>query len=248
MTNQAQRKINVVTTEAMMDSAVYRAMKNVGSAKLQTALDAIKEAAEQRTAFEAQRERIIDGLPQVGQSPDIKHVQALVGNEAFARFVVAQKVDVLNYLHPAHKGQKTGNETSNLKAYAKVRQVAELLWSGTTDLENVVKVFTVCAYRSAVMRGPVIERDFAETFLSSVEFRTIKEGSADLWSAIDEVRAKHMTTGAQTQASQMIRTLVAVGAAEDVRDGRRKNVRVDPTNRVLLGVMRRFGQTIDAEA
>lgn len=235
------RKIVIVNTEAMMESALFRSMRNVGSAKLDAMKSALAEASAKRTEFEAQRERMIDGVPQVGQSPDIKHVHALASSEAFARFAVAQKIDPLNYLFPQHKGSKTQTETSNLKAYRKARQVAETIWSGSSDLENVVKVATVCMFKVASSRGEVIERDFAECFLSSIEFRTISEASPELWSAIDDVRAKHMTTGAQTQTSQMIRTLVALGAAEDVRNGRAKDVRVNPEDRVVQALMRRFG-------
>lgn len=245
---QVARKIVVVNTDAMLNDKLFRSMKFAPKSKVTAMLESIEAVAVERRNFEATvQRRSADGSLYVGQSNDIKHVEALRGNEAVARMFVALKVDPRSYIFPQSQPTgKSSTETSNLKAYKKAREVAELIWTGASTIENVCKVFSVCAFRAVTMSGAdVLKRQFAETFLSSVEFRTIREASEDLWNAIDEVRAKHMTTGAQTQASQMIRTLVALRSAEDVRDGREKNVRVHADGLVLQALMRRFGQVTD---
>lgn len=242
-TQVAKRRVVVVNRESMEQDALFSAMSKVSAKREADMIASINAICDEREAFEANRERrALDGSVSVGQSNDIRHVRALKDNPSYARLLVALKADPREIIFPQSRdGGKTSSQTSNLKAYRKQRQVAETIYCGSSDLENVVKVFTVCMYRAATMRNEVIERDFAETFLSSVEFRTIAQASEDLWSAIDEVRASHMSTGAQTQASQMIRTLVALKSAEDVRNGRSKDVKAHTDGLVMQALMRRFG-------
>lgn len=243
---QAQ-KIIVVTEASMEQSKLYNSMKFAPKSKLAALQASINEACDARETFESKVERrLADGSFVFGQSADIKHVQALKDNDAVTRLFYALKVDPARYVTPMLQvGGKSSNETSNLKAYKKTREIAELVWSGHSTIENVVKVFTVCAFKCAEGGVDVLKRDFAENFLSSREFRSINQGSADLWSAIDDIRAKHMTSGAQTQASQAIRTLVALHGAEDVRDGRAKNTRILSGSPLMQALMRRFGQVTD---
>jgi hypothetical protein len=246
--SQAQRKIQVVTTEKMMNDKLFRAMHFAPKSKIAQIAELLQQVSQERTEFEAHRERkLSDGSVIVGQSNDIKHVHNLAASDAVARLLYALKVDVRAYLYPQScEGGKTSSQTSNLKAYKKTLEIAETIFHGTSSLENVVKVFTVCAYRATVNFGQeVIKRDYSESFLNSYEFRSISQGTAELWNAIDDVRAKHMSTGAATQASQMIRTLVALKSAVDVQDGRSKNTAIDPQGLVINALMSRFGQ-IDA--
>lgn len=243
-----QRKIVVVNHEAMMQDKLYRSMKLAPKVKIAAMQSAIDTLVMEREAYEDARERIVDGVLTVAGSPDIKHVQALAKSEAFVRLLVALKVDPRSYIYPqSNDGGKTDVETSNLKAYKKAREVAEVIWSGASKLENVAKVFTVCAYRATQHGVDVLDRAFSTQFLRSSEFRTISSASEDLWNAIDEVRARSLSSdgGAQTQASQMIRTLVALKSATDVREGRAKHTRIHADGRVLNALMRRFGQVTD---
>lgn len=248
MTN---RKLIVVNTDAMMNDAMFRSMRSVAATKLEAMKAAINAVCDEREEYEAKRERKLgDGSVVIQQSNDIVHVQALKNNDAVARMFISLKIDPRAYIFPQSKeGGKTSTETSNLKAYRKARQVAEVIWTGSSDLENVAKVFTVCAWKAVQtdsVKDNVLRRDYAECFLNSPEFRSIREGAQDLFDAIDDIRARQMTGGgAKTQASQMIRTLVALGSAEDVKDGRAKNVRVDPNGRVMQALMRRLGQVTD---
>lgn len=237
-----QRKINIVTQADMEKSVLFADMNKVSAKRLATALAAIEAVCEERKTYEATRERIKDGILQVAQSPDIKFVEALRGNEAFARMVLALRIDPRSYIHPAsQEGGKTSSETSNLKAYNKARQVAEVIWSGASDLETVAKVFTVCAYHFANNGRELMTREHVEVFLSNRSLDSIDEGTRELFDAIDDVRAKQMSGGAETQAGQMVRTLVALKSAHDVRDGRKKNVKIEAQGLVMQALMTRFG-------
>lgn len=239
-----QRKINIVTQADMQNAVLFADMDKVSAKRLKATMDAIETVAKEREAYEAQRERIKDGVLQVAQSDDIIHVQALIGNEAFARMVCALKIDPRSYLFPqSQPSGKSSSETSNLKSYRKVRQIAEVIWSGSSDLENVAKVVTVCAHHFAVNGKDILTRDDLHAFLSSHSLDQIDEGTRELFDAVDDVRAKHMAGGgADTQAGQMVRTLVALKSAEDVRDGRKKHVRINPQGLVMQALMTRFGR------
>jgi hypothetical protein len=243
----AQRKIQVVDTAAMLQDGLFRSMRSAPRSKLAAMQAAIAEVVSARTTFESKLERrAADGSYFTGQSNDIKHLQALQDNDSVTRLFVALKVDPVSYLFPQSQDHgKSSSETSNLKAYKKAREVAELIWTGVSKIENVCKVFTVCAFKSTEFGVDTLGREFAETFLSSRELRSVTQGSADLFDAIDEVKAKHMTTGAQTQTSQMVRTLVALKSAKDVRNGRSKDTWIDHDGRVMQALMRRFGVVTD---
>jgi hypothetical protein len=234
----------IIIREADMQSApLYAAMTAVTPQRLGKVSKAISAIVAERTAYEANRERMIDGALTVGQSPDIKHLQALDGHDAFARMVIALNIDARSFLFPqSQESGKSSAETSNLKALRKVRQIADVIASGVSDLENVARVFTVCAYRFASKGNEVLTREYCENFLTSRELAELDTGTAELWSAVEDVRAKHMSTGAQTQSGQMVRTLVALKSAEDVRDGRAKNVRIHADGLVMQALMTRFGQ------
>lgn len=241
----AQRKIQVVSHTAMMNDALYSAMHKAPKSKVAAMMEQINKVCDDRETFEATVERTLaNGEKVQGQSADIKHVQALKDHDAVARMFIALRIDPVSYIFPQSKeGGKSSSETSNLKAYRKARQVAEVIYNGSSKLENVCKVFAVCAYRATVTFGQeVLKREYAENFMTRAEFRSIAQGTEDLWSAIDDIRAKHMSTGAQTQASQMIRTLVALGSAVDVMDGRSKNVAIRPDGLVINALMQRLGQ------
>lgn len=248
------QKIVVVTTEQMMQDSLFRAMKTASKEKVATMQASIATVCAEREAYEALRERRLgDGSIVVGQSNDIRHVQALATSEPFARFCVALKVDPRAYIFPQSKeGGKTSSETSNLKAYKKARELAEVIYGTSSTLENVAKVFAVCAWKAvqtSTCKDNILPRNYAECFLNSPEFRSIREGAQELFDAIEDIRAKQMTGGgAKTQASQMIRTLVAFNAATDIRNGKSKDVRIDPNNRVITSLMRRLGQITEPQA
>lgn len=248
MSNTVQKKIVVVNTEKMMKNGLFMRMMTAKTEKLESVKARIQAVCAERTALEAQKERVIDGVKTVGQSPDIKHVEALASSDAFARLALALDLNVERYINPK---DKTSSETSSLKAYKKALEIADTIYTGQSKLENVVKVFTVCAFKSTVeFNREVLPRDYAENFFSSSEYRSINQGSEDFMRAMEELdayRAHHMTGGKQTQTSQMIRTLVALGSASDVREGRSKNVAINPDGQVIKALMHRFGVNVNIQ-
>lgn len=243
----ATRKIVVVSEASMDRDPLVNRARRIPVSKLTAYRDSFADAVQGRVAFESKVERRrADGSFYIGQSADIRHLEALAASDAAMRVLCALKVDPVSYAFPqSQEGGKSSSETSNLKSYKKTRELCETVYIGSATVENVAKVFAVCAHKATLAGHAVLKRDFAETFLSSRELRSIAQGSADLWNALDEIRAKHMTTGAQTQASQMIRTLVALKSATDVRDGRSKDVAINPDGLIINALMRRLGQVTD---
>lgn len=240
-TMSAYRRVTVVSSAQMEDTALFQA--SVSPRKQNLMMRAVERVCSQRIDYEAQKERMIGGVLQVGQSPDIRFVEALIGNESYARLLVAIGANPRELIHPdSVEGGKQSDQTSNLKSYNKQRQIAETIFTGNSDLEGVARVFAVCAYRFATSGRTILTREWCENFLSSREFASIDVGTADLWSNIDDIRAKQMTGGAATQSGQMVRTLVALKSATDVREGRAKNVQVNPEGLVMQALMTRLGQ------
>lgn len=248
-----QRQIIVVSTADMLSAPLYASMVNADAPETVNKFRSFKGRATkllaEREDFESKQERKrADGSVFVGQSNDFRHLREYIESDAALRMLFALGADLRSVIFPqSQTGGKSSSETSNLKSYKKAREIAECIYTGSGSLENVSKVSTVCAALAMRSGMDVLKRDFVECFLSS-RLHSIAQGSADLWTAIDEVRAVHMTTGAQTQASQMIRQLVALKSAEDVREGREKNVRIKRDGLVFNALLKRLGQETFADA
>ena len=242
-------KINLVTvseSDMLNKSELAAEMYMQSPQQVGKTIKAINAIADERIDFDSKQERVRDGKLQIIESKDIANVRALKDNEAYARFVYALRLDPRSCLFPqSQDGGKSNAETSSLKSYKKVRQIANLIFRNDEEvgLENVAKVFAVCAYRFAKTGQTVLTREWCEKFLCSREFSSIDTGTADLIASIEDVRATQMTGGgAATQSGQMIRQFVAFGSARDVFDGRLKNVDIDPNGLVLQAMMVRLGQ------
>lgn len=237
------RNVVIVREADMSASELYTDMVGVSDRRLKNALAAIESVVNERAEYEANRERKIGGIITVGQSPDIRHAEALINNEAFARMVLALKIDLRSYIFPqSQENGKSDSETSNLKSYRKVRQIAETVLHGSSDLEGVARVFSVCVFHFARNGNGLLNREYCKAFLSSREFANLDTGTAQLFADVDDIRAKQMSGGAETQSGQMVRSLVALKSATDVRDGRNKNVAIDQDGKVLRALMVRLGQ------
>jgi hypothetical protein len=245
----SNKKIIIVTNADMEKTVLGAAIAAVTPQRLGKVAKSASAIIAERVDYEANRERMIDGVLTIGQSPDIKHLQALDGNEAFLRMSLALNLDLRTYLFPQSlDGGKTSEMTSNLKALRKVRQIAETIASGVSDLEKVARVFSVCAYRFADAGNDTLTREYCKAFLSSYELQSLDAATAQIWSDIDDIRAKEMSGGAETQSGQMVRSLVALGGAVDVRDGREKHVRILHKSPVMEALAMRFGLLTDATA
>jgi hypothetical protein len=246
MSNQAQRSIVIVNTEAMMNDQLFRSMKFAAKSKVEAMVSSVNSMVEERIAFEMTVERKgSDGRIYSGVCPDALALRSLKNHDAVACMLVALKVDPRAYLYPqSQDGGKQSDQTSNLKSMKKAREIAETIWSPVvaSPLEKVVKVWTVCAHYCATHGRDVLPRNESELFLNASRIRS---GSSEIFDAIDAYRAKEMSTGAATQTSQMVRQLVALKSATDVREGRAKHTRINPEGLVISALMRRFGILTD---
>lgn len=244
-----QRNVVIVRSVDMMETALYSRMVNATSdANRESFANYTQHAsriAKEREDFEAKQPRTVDGhfYADGAQSKDIAHLRNLASDDAALRMLYALNVNLRSYFHPqSQSGGKTSSETSNLKAYKKVLEAARCIYSGQTGMEDVLKVAIVCAAQAMQHGKEVFTRDFFEDFLHSSGH--IKSGSSDIFDAIDEYRDRSVATksGASTQSSQIIRSLVALQCAEDVKEGRLKNVRINPNGLVFNALLKRFGQ------
>lgn len=250
---KTSRKLVIVNTEKMMEDKLFRSMSVFNTAqksKVEDKLSEMHDWFEKRAEFESKQTRNIGGVPVTCQSADIKYLDTLSQSRSFALLALALKLDIQSYFFPQSKaGGKSDEETSNLKAYKKALEIADVIWSGSSTLENVVKVNTVCCYLVTKAGAEVINRRMVEDFFSSREFASIQSGSADFLAAMEEcdaLKAKHMSGGKQTQTSQMIRTLVALRSGKDIKQGRNKDFALNTDGLVINALMRRLGQVTEA--
>jgi len=205
-------------------------------------------AMRKRIADLIQERRALDSakLPEGGElSKDFRHLEDWIDNQAIARLFIAAEIDpkgyILNpYLDDAElikRGFDPNARTRNLKAYKKVREVAEYVVTGNAKLEAVFKTFVACSI-VASRTVEFIDSSVCERFLSSIPLTDVSE---DLAEAIDAFQAKHMTTGAATQASQMRLTLANLGAVEMVKEDGRKGFVMKPQSGLIQALAERFG-------
>ncbi len=234
-TNVTTANSELLLDQTMIKTMVEASPQKVGSMRKRIA-DYIADRKARDTAALADGETL---------SRDFVHLEDWIDNDALARFFIASEVDpkgyILNpYLDDAElikRGFSPDARTKNLKAYKKVREVAEYVVSGQSKLEAVFKTFVACSI-IASKTTEVIPRNVCERFLSSIPLTDV---SADLAEAIEAFQAKHMTGGAATQTSQMTLTLANLGAASVIRDGRSKHFKLDLDSGLIQALAERFG-------
>ena len=173
---------------------------------------------------------------------DLQPLLKLSNNKNFARFAIATNLDVSSYINPHLKaGGKSSSETSNLKAYNKMNGLANTVLTNIVDLEKVLKAGFTCAYIFARKSSGgkntkvIISRADLSDFLSSgIARSTIAKLNPDLFEQIEDFLGTCATRGGGngTQASQIIRTLVATGCAIDVQR-ETKDLEIDLSNPIV---------------
>lgn len=231
--------INVSVTETV----IFAAMTEVSQQKVNNVLGQIRSAIASRRAYESDKR---DGV----QSKDIEHVDAL-DSQTVARFFAAVGIVPDAYINsPAftpedfEKRSRIPAEakTGNLKAYKKMREVAEYFAHGER-MEKVLKTFVACAIVSSRFHL-TIPRDVCERFLNSVPLNRVSD---ELIEALDHFRAKHMSGGAATQTSQCTLQLATMRAASIVRNGRHKDFALDVHSPVIESFAQKFGLMSELE-
>jgi hypothetical protein len=227
--------VTTANSELLADNSLVSGMFNASPQQVVGMLKRISDAVDLRASSD----------PVAFASADFRHLAAWKDNNALARFFVAAKVDPKHYLmqydYDAVKLAKLGIDkdavTKNLKAYEKVRQIAEYIASGSSKLQPVVKTFVACCIQAS-QHVDVIQSDTFQRFLSGIKLDYV---SSDLADAVEAFQAKHMTDGAKTQASQCILTLANLGCGTVLVDGLRKHFVLDASSPVTQAFAERFG-------
>jgi hypothetical protein len=226
-----ERKIIHVSTATMEGDPLFRRINasklGFNRAKFDSYVAQMRVEMNNRHALEQRKERMVDHVLCIADSPDSRFLVSARDSVNFQRLCWALKVNV------------TALAGSNLKSFAKLEEIADLVIKGS-DIQKVTKAWTVCAYIANTRFGrDVLPRAESELFLNTLSH--VRQGTSELFEAIDEIRAQ-IATGAPTQTSQIVRSLVTLGGAEDVCEGRHKHTRVLPDSPVMQALMRRLGQ------
>lgn len=224
----------------LLDQPMIEAMWSASPQQVGGMRKRISDLIDDRKARDSEK------LPEGGElSKDFRHLEDWKESDALHRFFLAMQIDpkgyILNpYLDDAElkkRGFDPSARTRNLKAYKKVREVAEYVVTGQAKLEAVFKTFVACSI-VASRTVSFIDSNVCERFLSSIPLTDV---SADLAEAIDAFQAKHMTTGAATQASQMRLTLANLGAVTMQKEDGRKGFVLKPESGLIQALAERFG-------
>lgn len=238
--------VNTATTE-LIDQPMIWKMVEATPQKVGSMRKRIADLITERRALDSAK------LPEGGElSKDFRHLEDWENSDAIARLFIAAEIDpkgyILNpYLEDAElikRGFDPSARTRNLKAYKKVREVAEYVVTGNAKLEAVFKTFVACSI-VASRTVEFIDSNVCERFLSSIPLNDVSD---DLANAVDAFQAKHMTTGAATQSSQMRLTLANLGAVQiEKRDGR-KGFILKPNSGIVQALAERFGMQDQLQA
>jgi len=229
-------RCNVVTvnTDAL---SLTEEMQNVSRQKLQAMKNKIADAINERREKDAE----------AAKSKDFAKLEEWNNSENLPRLFAVLNVDPYVYIMQRFmtdaelekKGFSPVARTRNLKAYKKVREIAEYIATGNAKLEDVMKTFVACTIHAS-QNTEVIQRNVCKRFLNSLPMDDL---SSDLTEALEKFRAKHMSGGAETQSAQCMLTLCNLGAGEMVQDGKNKNFRPDVNSPVMQAFAARFGMT-----
>lgn len=225
------------TVQGELQTTLYGAMVNAHQIQIANMRKRIADAIEERRTEETK-----DGAE---LSKDFASLESWNDTDAVARLFIGLRVNprvyVMSKFLPDADLQKAGFQpearSRNLKAYKKVREVAEYVLHGGAKLEAVFKTWTACAILASKHTAR-IDRRVCEMFLSSLD---IAQVSPDLADAVREFQAKHMSGGAQTQTSQMTLTLANLGAGTLVQDGRSKDFSLNRESALVHALAERFG-------
>ena len=227
-------RTNVKTVEVTSSLELVERMKGLSEKQVSVMLKRIAELVEKRGNID----------PEAFASKDFKELRKWTTSQAVARYFIAEHIDPRAYIlnetlsdgELKKRGFDPNARTVNLKAYKKVRELCEYALTGL-KLEAVAMTFIACALLASrhFLR---IERNVAERFLSNVDLSSVSPDMAD---AVRDFQAKHMTTGAGTQTSQLILTLANMRAGRVLVDGRSKDFALDAKSPLIRTLAARFG-------
>lgn len=220
-----------------LSTTLYGRMIEATPQKIGAMKKRIADAIEERRT-----EELKDGQP---LSKDFASLESWIETDAVSRLFIGLEVNprvyIMSKFLPDAELQKAGFQpearSRNLKAYKKVKEVAEYVLHGGSKLEAVFKTWTACAILSS-RHTEVIPRRVCEMFLTRLD---ISQVSPDLAEAVEAYQAKHMSGGAQTQTSQMTLTLANLKAGTLIQDGRTKDFALNRESELIAALAERFG-------
>jgi hypothetical protein len=132
------------------------------------------------------------------------------------------------------------NAMFNAKALKKVTEIARFVCGHGEKLERVARAFIACAIVATDRGVDVITNAVNARFLNSDDLKAHISDS-DLLDNLADLRAKHMTSGAATQSSQMRNVLDAlgIGAIRSI-DKPRDAIALDATHGFVAMFRERF--------
>lgn len=165
----------------------------------------LKKSFDRRDQFEtAQGCSIIEK-----NSYTVERDRMLKNNVAVSRFFLALAIEPSAVI----ERKVASNAMFNAKALKKVTELAQFVVGHGAKLERVIKSFIACAIIATDRKVDVITNEVNRRFLCSQGF-TAQINDQDLIDHLDELRLRSMTSGAETQSSQMRNVLDVLGLGE----------------------------------
>lgn len=165
----------------------------------------IAKSFERRDQFEAANGLLLGAK----SSYTVERDRMLKNNIAVARFFLALSIEPTDVI----ERKVSSNAMFNAKALKKVTELAQFVVGFGAKIERVTKAFIACALIATDNKIDVITNATNRKFLCSVGFSG-QVTDQDLIDHLDELRLRSMTSGAETQSSQVRNVLDVLGLGE----------------------------------
>lgn len=165
----------------------------------------IEQSFDRRDQFEA-----ANGIALAGRnSYTVERDRMLKNKIAVARLFLALSLEPSNVI----ERKVSSNAMFNAKALKKITEIAQFVVGFGAKLERVTKAFIACALIATDNKIDVITNATNRKFLCSAGF-TGQVTDQELIDHLDELRLRSMTSGAETQSSQVRNVLDVLGLGE----------------------------------
>jgi hypothetical protein len=165
----------------------------------------LKASFERRDQFETSQ-----GLSVLEKnSYTVERDRMLRNSVAVARFFLALGLEPSAVI----ERKVASNAMFNAKALKKITELAQLVVGHGAKVEKVTRAFIACAIIATEKGHATITNEVNRRFLCSADFSG-RLADQDLIDHLDELRLRSMTSGAETQSSQVRNVLDVLGLGE----------------------------------